>query len=569
MINFLSFSDLTTFIKKYGGFITRDSLYDYAIFNKTDIDKIARINKWLSGDGSKIIGTDNSLYFMDGSELVTRIEKTGIQEGHTQCWWMEDIDADSIWDGNSNFQFYQYPWYNKTNRNMDIYVGDTHYPEQHRNEVKWLSASIKHNDISQYPNRVEELKEELVPVIQKRFNLSDKLQALDILNSVKILFEFYNSRHTPVAFYDKNNNEIVINVDPSVSWNMIIYAALHEIEHYIQDVFPDISELYNSNSSGKWSESPQEIDATVFGVIDKLISDGYSREDIIEKPNILSGFNKNEREYLMDVYENIDPQSIVSSMCLNITKENEICCDDGFIDTSDTQVDFKTNQIVPNKEFYPTFDSSNYSLEKDSPWFLYKKKELQPIITLFFDSIKNGTIKYASQMDRGISEEKEHKETLTKIIKKLKPDITEKELNSILMDAYKGITKDHLKEDSNYYASFGLDVTKFAYLTIEDDKDMEEDESEENKKTLKTIQPAIQTTDDPYFWLEKGNPSSYGIILENCQDSYNTITIESTIRKQKGKWHVYSEKGKHLGGPYNTREEAVHRLQQCEYFKRK
>jgi hypothetical protein len=41
------------------------------------------------------------------------------------------------------------------------------------------------------------------------------------------------------------------------------------------------------------------------------------------------------------------------------------------------------------------------------------------------------------------------------------------------------------------------------------------------------------------------------------------------IRIVAGKWHVYSESGKHMGGPYGSRAEAEHRLQQIEYFKHK
>lgn len=42
------------------------------------------------------------------------------------------------------------------------------------------------------------------------------------------------------------------------------------------------------------------------------------------------------------------------------------------------------------------------------------------------------------------------------------------------------------------------------------------------------------------------------------------------IVKENGKYYVKSESGdKNLGGPYNTREEAVKRLQQVEYFKAK
>jgi len=39
------------------------------------------------------------------------------------------------------------------------------------------------------------------------------------------------------------------------------------------------------------------------------------------------------------------------------------------------------------------------------------------------------------------------------------------------------------------------------------------------------------------------------------------------IRKSKEGYKVLSEKGKKLGGPYKTREEAAKRLRQVEYFK--
>ena len=39
------------------------------------------------------------------------------------------------------------------------------------------------------------------------------------------------------------------------------------------------------------------------------------------------------------------------------------------------------------------------------------------------------------------------------------------------------------------------------------------------------------------------------------------------IKKVKGGYKVLSEKGKNLGGPYKSREEAEKRLRQVEYFK--
>jgi hypothetical protein len=51
------------------------------------------------------------------------------------------------------------------------------------------------------------------------------------------------------------------------------------------------------------------------------------------------------------------------------------------------------------------------------------------------------------------------------------------------------------------------------------------------------------------------------------------VTLDASLSKigrvvhQKDGWHVLSEKGKNLGGPYGSKEEAVKRLRQVEYFK--
>jgi hypothetical protein len=39
------------------------------------------------------------------------------------------------------------------------------------------------------------------------------------------------------------------------------------------------------------------------------------------------------------------------------------------------------------------------------------------------------------------------------------------------------------------------------------------------------------------------------------------------VRKESDGYHVRSEKGKNLGGPYKSKEKAVKRLKQVEYFK--
>lgn len=48
---------------------------------------------------------------------------------------------------------------------------------------------------------------------------------------------------------------------------------------------------------------------------------------------------------------------------------------------------------------------------------------------------------------------------------------------------------------------------------------------------------------------------------------YNVISKIAKVVKHKDGWHVLSETGKNLGGPYKTEPEAVKRLRQVEYFK--
>lgn len=48
------------------------------------------------------------------------------------------------------------------------------------------------------------------------------------------------------------------------------------------------------------------------------------------------------------------------------------------------------------------------------------------------------------------------------------------------------------------------------------------------------------------------------------------VALQKVIREENGKWHVYSEDGsKHLGGPYDSKAQAVTRLKQVEGHKMK
>lgn len=71
--------------------------------------------------------------------------------------------------------------------------------------------------------------------------------------------------------------------------------------------------------------------------------------------------------------------------------------------------------------------------------------------------------------------------------------------------------------------------------------------------------------------LEKRKPAPpEGDFHKQLQDSLevdSTMFKEGTITEENGKFFVKSHEGKNLGGPYDTKGEAVKRLQQVEFFK--
>jgi hypothetical protein len=64
----------------------------------------------------------------------------------------------------------------------------------------------------------------------------------------------------------------------------------------------------------------------------------------------------------------------------------------------------------------------------------------------------------------------------------------------------------------------------------------------------------------------RGDYSRRGIESKPAQPNIGSGG-DAMIRKVKDGYKVLSEKGKNLGGPYKTREEAAKRLKQVEYFK--
>lgn len=65
----------------------------------------------------------------------------------------------------------------------------------------------------------------------------------------------------------------------------------------------------------------------------------------------------------------------------------------------------------------------------------------------------------------------------------------------------------------------------------------------------------------------KGDFPSVSWMPRGQEDKDASLGKEATVTHQKDGWHVLSEEGKNLGGPYGSKEEAVKRLRQVEYFK--
>jgi hypothetical protein len=71
--------------------------------------------------------------------------------------------------------------------------------------------------------------------------------------------------------------------------------------------------------------------------------------------------------------------------------------------------------------------------------------------------------------------------------------------------------------------------------------------------------PSLQASDGRLY-------STRGIASEMAPPNISSGG-ETMIRKVKGGYQVLSEKGRNLGGPYKTKEEAAKRLRQVEFFK--
>jgi hypothetical protein len=108
----------------------------------------------------------------------------------------------------------------------------------------------------------------------------------------------------------------------------------------------------------------------------------------------------------------------------------------------------------------------------------------------------------------------------------------------------------------------------------EDAQNLHLNVNQEVKNRIESLKPNTPPNVQMEVWeMIKAIPNSNQqkeleqLFKQKVKASNSRMTKLSRVIKKKGKWHVVSEKGKNLGGPYDTKEEAIERLQEVEYFK--
>ncbi len=79
-----------------------------------------------------------------------------------------------------------------------------------------------------------------------------------------------------------------------------------------------------------------------------------------------------------------------------------------------------------------------------------------------------------------------------------------------------------------------------------------------------------KSKEEKFQWLKEEEDTADKEKAErNKKKALSKKQIRGVISGSPGSYHVKSEEGKNLGGPYKSREQAKNRLEQVEYFKHK
>lgn len=150
-------------------------------------------------------------------------------------------------------------------------------------------------------------------------------------------------------------------------------------------------------------------------------------------------------------------------------------------------------------------------------------------------------------LEHVIKEEKDHHALFTGLINKLDPEQTEIKGDDYLEEVKEGSTKQ----------AGGLDD----FIIKWDESRAFRVEALEHAELKTDLTSNLKWED-----LEK-HVQRY--IYSKWIGLYASVKKISRVVHRSDGWHVLSEKGKNLGGPYKTKAQAVTRLRQVEYFKHK
>jgi uncharacterized C2H2 Zn-finger protein len=144
------------------------------------------------------------------------------------------------------------------------------------------------------------------------------------------------------------------------------------------------------------------------------------------------------------------------------------------------------------------------------------------------------------------------------------------ELAQVLKDAYGNLLVEKQEEDMDPNEVNWTEIAQDLLNEAAENKEYERSQGAGGVIDKLPTMDVEQAKDDLLNQLAKETDPERKKVLEQ---KYKRLSMNSSLNKvarvvhQKDGWHVLSEKGKNLGGPYKTKGEAVKRLRAVEYFK--
>lgn len=341
-----------------------------------------------------------------------------------------------------------------------------------------------------------------------------------------------NTIYVHPALLDRAKNHTLTDLD--------IQVLVHELEHALQDYLLDwdhISTEYGEaqEDNTPYMNIPIELGAYIQEVR-LMLSRGKSEEEIINQLQQVT-IDENEThpskeqiQYLIDVAKEMDPQFVIST-------QNKLLLYTSMLASLATKQPLEKvgTQLCNNP------DAVLALIQKQQSTILSQLPIIGKTILML------GGWSRFSRLVR------------TKVYQLQSSTYTDKEMEEIY-------SKTRSDSGDHYWDSTG--GGNVYYDWNHDSSDYPKPKDMQKADTIEQIVPPSRRYKT---WIIPPRSDQTDLFTAPANDGEIEASLQlvSYIRKHKDGWHVFSEKGKHLGGPYSSKEKAVHRLKQVEYFKHK